>query len=302
VKTFREAVRNSDFVLTAGLPLHPGSSIEDIRHHLALLQPVVDAVQVPDNLTTKPHMSPLAAASFALQAGIDPVVQLNCRDRNRIALQSDLMGAAALGVTSLILSRGEKLPAEHKQRIKGVFDIGAQRLLATARAIGANPRLVAPPGFFLGSNVTVMEPPENWSADGIDRKVGAGSKFVQSQPCLDVGVLRKYMAALIARKKLERISVLVQVPLLESPDAVRDMQGMRRPLLLSPDFAGRLERAADFRQEAQLICVETIRALATIPGVSGANLLYHEDTAAAARVLGAATESRLTVATPASVR
>jgi methylenetetrahydrofolate reductase (NADPH) len=292
VKTFREAVRNSDFVLTAQLPLHPGTSVEDIRRHLALLQPLVDAVQVPDNLTTKPHMSPLVVASFALRAGIDPVVQLNCRDRNRIALQSDLMGAAALGVTSLLLSRGEKLPAEHKQRIKGVFDIGAQRLVATAQAIGSNPRLIAPPGFFLGSNVTVMEPPENWSADGIDRKAGVGSKFVQSQPCLDLGVLGKYMTALVARKKLERISVLVQVPLLESPDAVRDMQGMRRPLWISPDFAGRLERAADFRQEAELICVETIRALAALPGVSGVNLVYHGDPGAAARVLASATENR----------
>lgn len=292
VKTFREAVRNSDFVLTAQLPLHPGTGVEDIRRHLTLLQPVVDAVQVPDNVTTKPHMSPLAAASFALRAGIDPVVQLNCRDRNRIALQSELMGAAALGVTSLILSRGEKLPAVHKQRIKGVFDIGAQRLLATAQAIGTNPRLIAPPGFFLGSNVTVMEPPENWSADGIDSKADAGSKFVQSQPCLDVAVLRKYMAALVARKKLERISVFVQIPLLESPEALRDMQGMRRPLLISADFTARLERATDFQQEAELICVETIRALATIPGVSGANLLYGEDPVAAARVLASTTENR----------
>lgn len=171
MKTFRDAIRNSDFVVTAQLPLHAGTNVEDIRHIVAVLQPLVDAIQIPDNTSTEPHMSPLAAASFALQAGMDPVVHMNCRDRNRIALQSDLMGAAALGVTSLIVSRGEKLPAAHKQRIKGVFDIGAQRLLATAQAIGANSRLIAAPGFFLGSNVTVIDPPDDWSADGVeDRK------------------------------------------------------------------------------------------------------------------------------------
>ena len=288
VKTFRDAIRTSDFVVTAELPLHPGTNVEDIRHIVAVLQPFVDAIQIPDNTSTEPHMSPLAAASFVLQAGMDPVVQMNCRDRNRIALQSDLMGAAALGVTSLIVSRGEKLPAAHKLRIKGVFDIGAQRLLATAQAIGANPRLIAAPGFLLGSNVTVIDPPDDWSADGVDVKAGAGSKFVQSQPCLDVAVLRKYMAALVARKKLERISVIVQVPLLESMDAVRDMQRMRRPLLIPQELVARLERADDFASEAELICVEVVRALTAIPGISGANILYRGDPAPVARMLDSA--------------
>jgi methylenetetrahydrofolate reductase (NADPH) len=256
------------------------------------LQPFIDAVQIPDNTSTEPHMSPLAAASFALQAGIDPLVHLNCRDRNRIALQSDLMGAAALGVTSLVLSRGEKLSAAHKQRTKGVFDIGAQRLLATARAISANPRLIAPPGFFLGSNVTVIDPPDDWSAEGLDSKAGAGSKFVQTQPCLDVAVLRKYMAALVARKRLERVSVIVQVPLLRSLDAAREMQGMRRPLLISQELLARLEQTDDFARQAELICVEVIGALTAVPGVAGVNLLFMNDPGDAARVLGSAVGSR----------
>lgn len=287
-KTFRDAVRTSDFVVTAQLPLKSGTTVDDIRYSLTVLRPLIDAIQVPDNTTTEPHMSPLAAASFALQAGIDPVVHLNCRDRNRIALQSDLMGAAALGVTSLVLSRGEKLSAAHKQRIKGVFDIGARRLLATAQAVGANPRLIPPPGFFLGSNVTVIDPPGGWSAEGVESKAGAGSKFVQTQPCLDVGVLRKYMTALIAEKKLERVSVMVQVPLLESLDAAREMRRMRRPLLIADGLFARLERSDDFLAEAASICADVMKALTSVPGVSGVNLLYRTDPQAAARVLTSA--------------
>jgi methylenetetrahydrofolate reductase (NADPH) len=286
-RTFRDAIRSCDFVISAQLPLTPGTTAADIQQTVDALQSVVHAVQISDNTTTRPHMSPLAAATLALRAGMDPVVQLTCRDRNRIALQSDLMGAAALGITSLILSRGEKLPASHRQRIKGVFDIGAQRLLATAEAIGANERLVAPPGFFLGSNATVIDPPDHWTADGIDSKASAGSKFVQTQPCLDVGLLRKYMAALVATKALERISVIVQVPLLESLDMLHELRNARRSLLIPRDLLTRLEQADHFGAEAEAICSEALDAVAGVPGVSGANILHRGDSAAVVRVVTA---------------
>ncbi|MEX2125072.1 MAG: methylenetetrahydrofolate reductase [Woeseia sp.] len=287
MKTFRDAIRNSDFVITAQLPLTPGTTATDVRHFVETLQPVVHAIQISDNPSTQPHMAPLAAASLALQANADPIVQMSCRDRNRIALQSDLMGAAALGVTSLILSRGEKLPADHKQRIKGVFDIGAQRLLATAQAISANERLIPSPGFFLGSNVTIIAPPDDWSADGIDSKAAAGAKFVQTQPCLDVAILKKYMAALVARKALERVSVIVQVPLLESMDTVRELQSARRPLLIPRAMIKRLEEAHDFAAEAESICSEVLKAVTKIPGVSGTNILRGGDPVAVVRVITA---------------
>jgi methylenetetrahydrofolate reductase (NADPH) len=288
VKTFRDAVRTNDFVITAQLPLSPGTTADDVRHFAKVLQPVADAVQISDNSTTIPHMSPLAAASLTIQSGMDPVVHMSCRDRNRIALQSDLIGAAAMGVTSLLLIRGEKLPAAHKQRIKGVFDIGAQRLMATAQAVGANERLVAPPGFFLGSNVTVIDPPADWSADGIDTKAGAGSKFVQTQACLDLAILRKYMAALVARKALERISVIVQVPLLASMEMIGDLQRARRPLLITRQLIDRLERTGEFAVDAEEICVKSLRAMTTIPGISGANIVHRGEPAAVARVITAA--------------
>ena len=285
MKTFRDAVRDSDFVITAQLPLIPGTTAGDLRQMLKTLRPVIDAIQISDNPTTRPHMAPLVAASLALQAGVDPVVHMTCRDRNRIALQSDLMGAAALGVTSLIISRGEKMPAAHKQRIKAVFDIGAKRLLATARAVSANERLIAAPGFFLGSNVTIIDPPEDWSADALGSKAGAGSKFVQTQPCLDIAVLKKYMAALVARKTLERVSVIVQVPLVESQEMVQELRSARRPLLISGSLIERLRNATDFSAEAEAVCAETLQALPTIPGISGTNILHRGDPAAVVRTV-----------------
>ncbi|MGH8194148.1 MAG: methylenetetrahydrofolate reductase, partial [Woeseiaceae bacterium] len=112
--TFRDAVRSKDFVVTAQLPLDPASTARDVRASVDALHGIVDALQISDNHDARPHLAPLAAASLVLQSGMDALVHMSCRDRNRIALQSDLMGAAALGVTSLILTRGEKLPASLK--------------------------------------------------------------------------------------------------------------------------------------------------------------------------------------------
>lgn len=285
--TFRDAVRSKDFVVTAQLALDPASTASDVRESVHALRGIVDALQISDIRDARPHIAPLAAASLVLQSGMDPLVHMSCRDRNRIALQSDLMGAAALGVTSLILTRGEKLPTSLKQRVQGVFDIGAQRLLATAQAIAANERLVAPPGFFLGSNITVIDPPVDWTADGVDFKSGAGIKFVQTQACLDTDVLQKYMAALIAKKALERISVIVQVPLLDSLDMLHDLRQARRPLLVAGATVARLKQAGDVTAEGESLCIEVLQRVATIPGVAGANILYRGDPDGVKRVVTA---------------
>lgn len=284
-KTFQQAVRTDDFVITAQLPLAPMTNADDIRGTAETLRPFVDAMQVSDNLTTEPHMSPLAAASLLLRNGMDAIVQLTCRDRNRIALQSDIMGAAAIGVTSLVLSRGEKFPASLEQKVKGVFDIGAKRLLATAQVISAADRLVPPPGFLLGSNITVIDPPEDWTADGVDIRADAGSKFVQTQPCLDLPILKRYVAALVAKKTLQKISVIVQIPVLDSMDTARELQRGRRPLMIPKAVLTRLRESPDFAREGEAVCSEVLGELATVPGVAGANLLYRGDPQSVVRII-----------------
>lgn len=291
MQRFRDALRNDDFVVTADLPLSPGSTAADIGAAVHALRPFVTALQVIDNRTAQPHMSPLAAAALVLQSGMDAVIRMNCRDRNRIALQADLMGAAALGVTTFVASRGEKLPASLKQRVKGVFDIGTQRLLATARAISANERLVAPPGFLLGANATIIDPPADWAADGVDAKADAGSRFLQTQPCLDIEILQRYMQALVARKALERLSVVVQVPLADSMEMLQELRAARQPLLVPDHVVARLQEAADFAGESAAACAGMLAGVAKIPGVAGANIVHRGDPATVARMLAASTHA-----------
>ena len=137
--TFRQALRTRDFTLTAELALDAHSNRESIITQAAALADYVDALQVPDSITGEVHMAPLAAAAILREAGVDPVVHMNCRDRNRVALRADLLGAAALGVSSLLLMRGKEIPAEAKPNIKQVYDWGGRKLIAAAAAISFRP-------------------------------------------------------------------------------------------------------------------------------------------------------------------
>ena len=158
------------------MSLRATTTSAEIRENVNTLAPVVDAIQVPDDFAAVGHMSPLAAASIVLQSGLDAVVQLTGRDRNRIGLVADVLGAAALGVTTLILSRGEKFTDSAIVRSKGIFEITAAQLTELASKIGAEQSLVSGPGFYIGSLITVFQPPEDWDAVRVSEKIDSGAR------------------------------------------------------------------------------------------------------------------------------
>ena len=138
LKTFRDAIRTEDFVVTATLPLRQSTTREHVESYAARLKPFVHGLQLSDNWQADGHMDVLAAASILLNKGIDPVVHLCCRDRNRVALQGCLLGAAALGVSSLLLSRGQKLAKRFQGKVKGVFDTQPAQLFGLAQQFDSN--------------------------------------------------------------------------------------------------------------------------------------------------------------------
>lgn len=243
------------------------------------LCPCVDAIQVGDNEDAEGHMAPLAVARIALDAGIDPVVHLSGRDRNRIALQSEILGSAALGITTLILKRGEKLPAALKGRVKGVFDLGAIQFLATASRISKNAELVAQPGFLLGTFVTVIDPDPDWQAQQVFEKIEAGARLLQTRPCLDTELLNTYAASLVSLKVPHRASFIVTIPLLGSVAEAMLTLDRFGPAAIPESMIKRLAGAADARREGVDILAETLSVVAQIPGVSGANLKFAGDAA-----------------------
>ena len=263
--TFRQALRTKDFTLTAELALDARSEAETIVSQAQALIGSVDAVQVPDSVEKQVHLSPLAAAAILLNAGIDPIVHMNCRDRNRVALRSDLLGAAALGVTSLLLMRGKEIPPGARPNVKQVYDWGSRKLIAAASAMDDA-------DFMIGSIATVFKPDRDWKPEKLPTKADAGVKFVQTQLCFDIDLLRHYMARLVAEKLVQRVNVIIGLAPMPSADMAQWLGKNLRGAVMPSRVVKRLRQAADAEREGISICAELLRDVAGIPGVSGANL------------------------------
>lgn len=268
MKTFREAIREQEMTVTVELPLRPSTTAVDLRETLSVLRPVVDAVQLGDNRYQLVHMSPLAAAKIALDNGVDAIMQLGCRDRNRIALQADLLGASALGVSTLILARGDKVPDDTPVPAKGVFDTRAGQLIALA---GARQE------FRLGAFVTAFDPAQDWDAVRIEEKLDGGVSFLQTQPCLNAPLLRGYVEKLVERKILQRASLIVEVPLLTSAAEARLLKDVAKGAPIPDAVVQRIAAASDPVREGTAVCAEMLVELKTLPGVSGINIHYLRD-------------------------
>lgn len=277
MNSFRQALRTSDFVVTATLNLNAAVTRNRIENDLATLRNFVDAVQVGDNRNIEGHMSGLAIASIAREANVDCVVSLSCRDRNRIALQADILAAAALGVTSLVLVRGDKLPKSDQRKTRGVFDVTAVELIELARAIGNAESLVSPPGFCIGSRVVAFDPDADWQAGRIREKIEAGCDFFQTQPCLNAGACTTYLARLIKFKFLHRVSVMVEVPLLTNAAAISAIKQAVPGAAIPNAIVERIDRAKDPVTEGMEVAAEVIQVLRNTPGVAGVNITHDGD-------------------------
>lgn len=277
LKTFRDAVRNKDFAVTAEVHLRPETDATSLCEQAELLRKDVDAILLTDNQYGQLHMSTIAAASILLAAGIDPVVQLTCRNRNRIALISDLLGAAALGVTSLLLLAGERAPSELKPRPKPVLDLTATDLIRTAATLKMDEGLNYCPDFLVGGIVTPLIPKPSWKATKLTEKISAGAQFLQTHICMDTRVLSAYMNYLVTNRFIRRTSVMGSVAVLESAEDAEWMRANRPNVNIPDQVVDRLGSAADPSAEGIRICAEMLREISGIPGMIGASIMASRD-------------------------
>jgi methylenetetrahydrofolate reductase (NADPH) len=223
-------------------------------------------------------MSSLAGAALLVQTGIEPVVQMTCRDRNRIALQCDLLGAAALGIENVLALRGDD-PAEGDQpHAKAVFDLDSRALLETAHGLmeGRLPNgraVAAPPRFFLGAADTPVDPPPGWRPHALAAKREAGARFVQTQFCFDIAVLRRWAHILVEEGVSERLAILVGLGPLASGRGARWMRDNLYGTLIPDPLIARLDAAAEPAREGFRIVVELIQLLVEVPGIAGVHLM-----------------------------
>ncbi len=243
------------------------------------LKGVVDAVNVTDGAGARVHMSSLAAAVLLARDGIEPVLQMTCRDRNRIALESDLLGASALGIRNILVLRGDDPSVGDHPEAKPVFDFESRDLLQAATAMGtagtlpSGRKITPPPVLFLGAADTPIEPPDDWHPQALIDKAEAGARFIQTQFCFDTGIVRRYAQGLARAGLAGRLSILIGIGPLAS---ARSALWMRKNLwgTTIPDaLIERLENAREPREEGIAICAELLAELAEIPGIAGAHLM-----------------------------
>jgi methylenetetrahydrofolate reductase (NADPH) len=280
LNTFRQAVRTRDFCVSAELFLKPDSSAATIAAQAKLLGAHVDGVLLTDNQFGQLHMSTLAAAALLIANGVDPIMQLSCRNRNRIALLSDLLGAGALGVTSLLLVRGHYVPEGFDPRPKAVLDLDATELIATATRVRTDEALPAMLDFYVGGLVTPHRPDPDWVPEKLLQKIDAGAQFMMTNVCMDVSVLRGWFRHLVAAQVLRRISMIVSVAIPESADDARWLAANRPDFHMPDALVRRLAQARDPGQEGIEIAAELVEELKSVPGVSGLHLMATRNLAA----------------------
>jgi methylenetetrahydrofolate reductase (NADPH) len=277
LRTFRDAVRHQDFAVSAEIYLRPETDAAALKLQAGVLKNHVDGILLTDNQYGKLHMSTIAAAGILLGIGVDPVVQLSSRNRNRIALVSDLLGAAAIGVTSLLLVAGEKAPEGFRPRPKRVLDLSAADLIRTAKTINKDEKLLSRPEFLIGGAVTPVMPRPNWKPKKLLEKIDAGAAFLLTHLCMDLELLRRYARYLVDHKMIRRTGVIVSVAILESSADATWLRDNRPNVMLPDAILERLDAAQDPAAEGIRICGETIAALRKIPGIDGVNVMASRD-------------------------
>jgi len=268
-----------DFVVTAEVtpPLSAGAAA--LLAKAAPLKGRVDAVNVTDAAGARPAMSSFAAAALLAGNGIEPVLQVTCRDRNRIALAGDLLGAAAQGVSNLLILRGDDPAGGDMPEAASVHDLDSRSVMSLARqmrdeaALPSGRRIEPPPHFFIGAADTPHDPQAGWEPAALTAKAEAGADFVQTQFCFDLGVAQRYFARLRQFGLTDRLSFIVGVGPIASARSARWMRDNLFGVSVPDAVIARLDRAQDPAAEGRRFCVEMIEGLQAIPGVRGVHLM-----------------------------
>jgi len=270
-------LRAGEFVVTAEITPPVSTDPAEFLKRALPLKGLATAVNVTDGAGAKVHLSSLAAAHFLVQSGIEPIFQMTCRDRNRLALQGDILGAAALGIHNILILGGDDPKVGDQPEAKAVHDLDSRGLLAMAHRMRSERKL--PSGteiqgkidLFLGVADIPADPAPDWQPKGLQAKAASGADFVQTQFCMDIEVVKRYSSRL--RDGGVTLPILIGIAPIPSAKSARWMREKLFGTRIPDAIVARLEKAADPKREGRRICVEVLQQLAEVPGVAGAHVM-----------------------------
>jgi len=281
-------LRGGAFVMTAETSPPDGATPAAVLARSGCLKGLADAVNMTDGAGAKTHMSALAAAAILAHHGFARVLLVHVRARNLLALQGDLVGAAARGIHNILCLHGDDPSHGDQPDARRVDDIDSRALMITARRLREEGRLPSgrvvdpPPRLFIGAADSPQDPKPGWKPTGLLAKLDAGADFIQTQYCFDLGVLRRYLAWLRDHGLLARLYLIAGIGPLASARSARWMNHSLFGVHIPESIIARLEKSADQRSEGRRICVELLQELAEIEGVAGAHMMApHQEPAIA---------------------
>jgi methylenetetrahydrofolate reductase (NADPH) len=292
VSNLERVLRTGNFAVTSELGPPKSSEREIIEKKAGILRGAADAFNLTDNQTAIVRMSSIGAARILVEAGIEPIIQMTCRDRNRIAMQSDLLGAQALGIRNVLCLTGDHMLMGNHPQARKVFDLDSVNLVGMVKGMTegkfqCGEELKPAPRFFIGAVENPFAPPYEYRPHRLLKKADAGAQFIQTQMIFNVARFREFMQQVCDLGLPERLFILAGVGPIKTAGAAKYMRDQVAGMDVPDEIVARMEEAgkgiedkkaksAAAREEGIKICVEIIEQMKEIPGVAGVHIMSIE--------------------------
>jgi methylenetetrahydrofolate reductase (NADPH) len=278
MRTLRDAIETERFIVTGELGPPMSASTEAVLKKIEHFRDVVDAVNTTDNQTGIVRMSSIATAKLLIDEGLDPIVQMTCRDRNRIALQSDILGAAALGVQNLLLLTGDHMTMGNQPESRPVYDLDSIQLIRVARGMREGhfmngEEIKTPPSVLLGGAANPFAEPMGLRLIRLAKKVDVGADFIQTQAIYDVDRFARWMVGVRDLGLHEKVKIIAGVLPTRSAKALTYMKKEVSGMVIPDELIERMLRSKDPAEEGVLVACEIIARVREIEGVAGVHLM-----------------------------
>jgi 5,10-methylenetetrahydrofolate reductase len=288
---FERVLRAGEFAVTAEVSPPDSADPADVYARASIFDGWVDAINSTDSSGAHCHMSSVGVCALLTRMGYAVIMQVSCRDKNRIQIQGDVLGGAAMGVSNVLCLTGDGVQCGDHPEAKPVFDLDSISLLETVRTMREERRFLSgrplskPPEIFLGAAENPFAPPFDFRPLRLAKKIAAGAQFIQTQYCYDIAMLERFMARVRDLGLHERCFILVGVGPLASARAARWIRGNVPGVHIPDAVIERIEKAPRQREEGKRVCIELIEQIREIPGVAGVHLMAYRQEESVAEII-----------------
>ncbi len=279
-----KVLKAGHFAFTGELGPPRGSNVEAVREKARPLKGMVDSVNITDNQTAMVRMSSWAASLIAIEEGLEPNYQMVCRDRNRLAMQADILGSYAHGIRNILCLSGDHQQFGDHPSAKGVFDIDSTQLISTVRHMRDEGKFLSgadidgPPKMFIGAAANPFAEPFEWRVHRLAKKIEAGADFIQTQCIYNMKKMREWVKIANDMGLTEKVYILAGITPMKSLGMARYMKNNVPGMDVPDEIIDRLRGAGKgkYAEEGIKIAIEQIEEFKEMKGVAGIHLMAIE--------------------------